>query len=683
MLTKEQDFRLTVAGPLWLALITYPVVLAMFYSRTSEMDSVNFLAIANAACACLAIYVMAITSRIVPIFNTRITAGLNKLLTAALPPFIAASFGYMSANRWASSLPVQLFFAILGVMFLPPIIAGGLMESVFQLIRLCIINPLKWLFNVPKKEQSAAAPAYSNELRKGTAESAQVPTNPEEDNALKAYDVEHPSTTLDSLAGMAEFKAEVERFILPFRTYHSDQGPVSDTNGMLFTGPAGNGKTHMAEVVAGELKLPLIKVSGQDIQSRFINQSGEQVKALFAQARNQPCVLFIDELDSLGQSRAASNGHKEDNKVVTALLTEIVAIRKHRVLLIAATNYPEMLDAALIRDGRFDARIDVPYPDYEARVAILNGMLKKFGVTSDGATVDHVARLWERRSVAFIESTVKRVRNAVADGVATIQDFKLASREASRKNSNILKTGAKLSEIALTSEVRREANSLVYRLRNWEEIAEKGGEPPSGVLLYGPPGTGKTNFGRALARELEYWHMFEVNATDVLHDPRKFRDVVELAANHRPAIIFIDEADELLRDRTYSNAAGATNEILKAMDGMMGKVPEIVFMAATNNAEVIDGAALRGGRFGEKIFMGPLSGADLVAFLEKDFKSKDKVTFDADLTPSSLAARVKEATPADILGILRKAINYTFANDGSMRPVTMMDIDRAILSTNL
>jgi transitional endoplasmic reticulum ATPase len=188
---------------------------------------------------------------------------------------------------------------------------------------------------------------------------------------------------------------------------------------------------------------------------------------------------------------------------------------------------------------------------------------------------------------------------------------------------------------------------------------------------------------RALARELEYWHVFEVNASDVLQNPRKFRDTVELAANHRPAIIFLDEADELLRERVHSNSASATNEILKCMDGMMGKIPEIVFMAATNNAELMDAAALRGGRFSEKIYMGRLTGRDLVDFLEKDFASKTKVQFAANLTPELLATRLKEAAPSDAIGILRKAINYTFGQSGEVRSVCMEDIDKAIVSMQL
>ena len=494
-----------------------------------------------------------------------------------------------------------------------------------------------------------------------------------------------PTRGLDSMAGMADLKNQLAAALQGFRQYPA-RGQVSDRNGLLLSGPPGNGKTAFAEAIAGELGLPFVKLGCQDLLRKWVNESPAVIKDLFRQASEQPCVIFFDEFDGVAMSRGNSYMSVEDRKTVTALLSEIDGARKKHIVLIAATNYVDQLDTAIIRDGRFDFRIEIPYPDQEARTAILRGLLNKFSVKSEDATIGYVAELWVRRSVAFIESTVKRLRDngkGTKGSVASVEDFKLASREASRRASAIPNAGAKLSEIALTSDVRRETDSLLYRLRHWEEIAERGGEPPSGVLLYGPPGTGKTNLVRALARELEYWHVFEVNASDVLQDPRKFRDIMDLAANHRPAIVFIDEADELLRERTHSNAATATNEILKAMDGMMGKIPEIVFMAATNNPELIDGAALRGGRFAEKIFMGRLTGEDLVAFLEKDFTSKKRVKFAADLTPRSLAEKLIQTAPSDALGLLRKAINYTFDQGGEARPVCMADMDRAIQAMQL
>lgn len=488
-----------------------------------------------------------------------------------------------------------------------------------------------------------------------------------------------PTLNLEKLAGMAELKSELNSAIQGFRTY-AKGGRISDRNGILLSGPPGNGKTTFALAIAGELGLPMFKLSCQDLTSKWLNESPGMIKELFRQAGELPCVVFFDEFDGVGMSRGDDNQHSENRKTVTALLAEIDSARSRHIVLIAATNFVEQMDPALIRDGRFDFRIEIPYPDAMARLAIVRGLANKFNVTTPPDVTERVAQLWERRSVAFMEATVKRVRDQSTNDrqIATIDDFKRAARDASRRASAIPKEGKRLSEVALTSEVRREANSLVYRLRNWEELERRGGEPPSGVLLYGPPGTGKTSFVRALARELGDWHVFEVNTAEILQNPRKFKDVMELANHHRPAIIFLDEADELLRDRAYSSSVTATNEILKAMDGMLGKVPEVVFMAATNNTNAIDEAAMRGGRFGEKIYMGPLEWDDLLRFLELEFQARANVRFADDLTPARLTARLQSAAPADVLGLLRKAINYTFDQSDAGRPVCMDDIDRAL-----
>lgn len=266
---------------------------------------------------------------------------------------------------------------------------------------------------------------------------------------------------------------------------------------------------------------------------------------------------------------------------------------------------------------------------------------------------------------------------------AQSSDFKAAARESSRRASNIPREGSKLSEISLPNSVRMEAESLVYRLKHWEDIAEKGGAAPSGVLLYGPPGTGKTNLARAIARELGDWHIFEVNTPEVLQNPSKFKEVVEMAATHRPAIVFIDEADDLLKERLNSPTASATNEILKSMDGMLGRVPEVVFMAATNNVEAMDAAALRGGRFAEKIYMGRLSGQDLMEFLNKTLTSMNKVSFGEDVTPETLSDFLQESTPADILTVLTKAVNYTLTGERAMQKVEMRHIILAYEATQI
>lgn len=684
--SSPATFRLTVILPWVMAIAIYLFMVASYENVLKDVteETVNFTL--NAVTFLLLTYTTLLSSLMYGwVEKTPLAVRIAVRIVLGLTPLVLAGFcGAIATTRGTTPGPFihgLILSSALVLPFILTMLTGALLLFFTQSL---ILKPIWWLMGSPAhKEMSPPIPSTAG------MEQAPVQQNADstEPTAEKyTFDWKTPKAGLDSLAGMTEFKAELASYLKPYREYASGKGAIADTNGILLSGPPGNGKTTIAEVIAGELGLPFVKIGGMDLTSKWVNESPAVIKELFRQALEKPCVLFFDEFDSVAVNRGSSNTHGEDRKVVNSLLASIDSARKSRVVLIAATNYIEQIDSAIARDGRFDYRIEVPFPDQEAREAILRGLLKKFSVNAEDATLHHVAQLWVRRSIAFIESTVKRLRDngkGIKGGIASVEDFKQASRQASRRASAIPNAGAKLSQIALTADVRRESDSLVYRLRNWEQIAERGGEPPSGVLLYGPPGTGKTNFVRALARELEYWHVFEVNAADVLQDPRKFRDTMDLAANHRPAIVFIDEADELLRDRTHSAAASATNEILKSMDGMMGKIPEIVFMAATNNPEIIDGAALRGGRFAEKIFMGRLTGDDLVAFLEKDFASKTKVQFANDLTPRALAERLGEAAPSDALGLLRKAINYTFGHDGVARSVDMSDIERAIISTQI
>lgn len=532
----------------------------------------------------------------------------------------------------------------------------------------------------PQSAETAAvkppAPAASSASAPPTADAnspAPAPQAAEVFRCERAY----PRSGLDALAGMAELKAEIRSAIQGFRSYAS-AGAVTDRNGILLSGPPGNGKTAMATAIAGELGLPLIKLGVQDLTSKWLNDSPGIIRDVFSEAGRAPTVLFLDEFDAVGTRRDRDNSPNEDRKVVNALLAEIDKARDKPIVLIAATNFPDDLDAALIRDGRFDFRIEIPYPDCEARLAVLTGLMRKFGLKAAPSTLQQVARLWERRSISFIEATVKRLRDEGRGAVlpATAADFKRAARAASRRAGAIPAEGERLSELALAAGVRAKASSLLARLRHWEDVAAQGGEPPTGLLLSGPPGTGKTSFVRALARELGDWHVFEVSAAEVLAQPRKFREVVELAATHRPAFVFLDEADELLRDRRRSYNVTITNEILKAMDGLMGKVPEVVFVAATNNIEAMDPAALRGGRFGERIDMPRLRGADLVAFLDKLLAQRSQVRRARDVTAATLAREFDEIAPADALAVFSQAVNRTYTEQGT-RPITLHDIRRA------
>lgn len=496
-----------------------------------------------------------------------------------------------------------------------------------------------------------------------------------EPQAPQATLATRPRRSFADIGGMRDLKATILDAIEPFRRYASPKASPHDANGILLSGPPGNGKSLVAEAIAGELGFAFIKPSVADLTSKWINQGAEEVRKVFDEAiAAQPSVLFLDEFDAVARDRASGSAHAEDHKVVDTLLTEIDRIRRHRVVLIAATNHPDLLDKAITRDGRFDFRIEVPNPDLEARIEILRALSGKHGISVSQATVEKVAARMQNRSAAFIEGVVRRVRDAAAgDRTADLAAFKLADRATSRNASLIPASGDKLSNLYLPEAVAAQVRSITERLQNWEAIADQGGTPPKGVLFYGPPGTGKTNLTRAIARELGDWHLLNVNASEILADPRKFKAITEKASQHRPCIVFIDEADELLKERPYSANAAATNEILIAIDGAQAATPEVVFFAATNNLEVIDAAAKRGGRFEERVYLGRYSGVDLENLLARNLASRPACAMDSDVTPKAIADALGECAPADAIALLNRAINSTFVGD-RRRPLTLRDI---------
>lgn len=544
-----------------------------------------------------------------------------------------------------------------------------------------------------RREEQPGQPAPPPELESSAASAPPPAAAAGHGQAHGAnFDVSLPTRNLSSIAGMTALKAELEPVLAKFRPWagaHTNpNGPKPepvDRNGILFTGPPGNGKSTMAEAIAGELKLPLLRIGVQDLTSKWLNESSEKIAAVVSEAiAIAPCVLFIDEIDAIAPRRDGYGAHQENNKGVNTLLQQIDRLRKKCVLLIAATNYLENMDPAVVRDGRFDFRIEIPWPDEEARYGIFTALAAQHGVAMAETVARKCAHRWERRSAAFIENVVKRLRDmpgALSEG-ATAAMVRQADRAVSKRAGNLPRAGAKLSELQLLPDVRRQADSIINRLAHWDEIADQGGTPPRGILLYGPPGTGKTHLVSAMARELGEWHVFEVRTSEIMADPRSFSKVIDLASTHRPAFIFIDEADDLLKDRSTSFNATATNEILKAIDGTMGAIPEVVFVAATNNPDAIDAAAKRSGRFSEKLFLDLFRGDDLVVFIRHHLERHgDRLQLDQGISPEAIAAILGAAGPADVVGVLNTAVNATFdgtAGAGKRRAVTLDDIQRAV-----
>ena len=191
------------------------------------------------------------------------------------------------------------------------------------------------------------------------------------------------------VAGVDEAKEELQE-IVAFLKDPATHGRLGARipKGILLVGPPGTGKTLLARAVAGEAGVPFFSISGSEFVEMFVGVGAARVRDLFAQARaSAPCIIFIDELDALGRARGISGlsgGHDEKEQTLNQLLSELDGFDPTiGVVLLAATNRPEVLDPALLRAGRFDRQISVDRPDKNGRVAILGVHLKKIRLAAD------------------------------------------------------------------------------------------------------------------------------------------------------------------------------------------------------------------------------------------------------------------------------------------------------------
>ncbi|PMR75952.1 ATP-dependent zinc metalloprotease FtsH [Billgrantia endophytica] len=195
-------------------------------------------------------------------------------------------------------------------------------------------------------------------------------------------------TTFADVAGCDEAKEEVEELVDFLRDPSKFQrlgGTIP--RGVLMVGPPGTGKTLLAKSIAGEAKVPFFSISGSDFVEMFVGVGASRVRDMFEQAKKQaPCIIFIDEIDAVGRSRGAGmgGGNDEREQTLNQLLVEMDGFEANEgVIVIAATNRPDVLDPALLRPGRFDRQVVVPLPDIRGREHILNVHLRKVPLADD------------------------------------------------------------------------------------------------------------------------------------------------------------------------------------------------------------------------------------------------------------------------------------------------------------
>ena len=236
---------------------------------------------------------------------------------------------------------------------------------------------------------------------------------------------EGTKTTFNDVAGLTEEKEEVKELIDFLRSPKKFQSMGARIpKGVLLVGPPGTGKTLLARAVAGEAKVPFYYISGSDFVELFVGIGAARVRDMFKQAKmNAPCLIFIDEIDAVGRQRGTGlgGGHDEREQTLNQLLTEMDGFGPHEgIIVIAATNRPDVLDPALLRPGRFDRQVTVGLPDKQAREEILKVHAKNKTLDKN-ITLEYLAKRTPGFSGADLENllneaallTVRRNKKAI------------------------------------------------------------------------------------------------------------------------------------------------------------------------------------------------------------------------------------------------------------------------------
>ena len=260
--------------------------------------------------------------------------------------------------------------------------------------------------------------------------------------------------TFADVAGIEEAKEEVSElvdFLKDPSKYNKLGGKVPC--GVLLLGSPGTGKTLLAKAVAGEAKVPFFSISGSDFVEMFVGVGASRVRDLFENAKkNAPCIIFIDEIDAVGRHRGAGigGGHDEREHTLNQLLVEMDGfVGKEGIIIIAATNRPDVLDPALLRPGRFDRQVTVPLPDIRGREQILSVHMKKVPLAND---VDVV--VLARGTPGFSGADLANLVNEAALFAARNNKKKVGNEEFGRARDKIL-MGTERKSMVMSEEEKR------------------------------------------------------------------------------------------------------------------------------------------------------------------------------------------------------------------------------------
>ncbi|ORY96841.1 P-loop containing nucleoside triphosphate hydrolase protein [Syncephalastrum racemosum] len=436
----------------------------------------------------------------------------------------------------------------------------------------------------------------------------------------------------DAIGGLAE-QVHIVRDMVETSLKNPDlfrQYGLRPPRGVLLFGPPGTGKTLIARVVAQEVGAHVIVVNGPEVLSKFYGETEKRIRDIFAEAAERaPTIIFIDEIDALCPKRDQAPSELE-KRVVATLLTLMDGAseqqRPDRVVVLAATNRPNALDEALRRPGRFDREVEIGIPNSDARLSILQAVMRNIPHQISPAELKSLAD----RSHGYVgadlaavcrEAGLKCIKRCAREkdsvdlrvNFADMTEAMGGIRPSAMREILLEVPKVHWTDIGGQEDIKqRLKESVEWPLQHPEAFERLGIRPPKGILLYGPPGCSKTLMAKALATEAGS-NFIAVKGPELFskwvgESEKAVREVFRKARAASPSIVFFDEIDALTVKRGGDGGTSVSDrvlsQLLNEMDGIEALV-NVTVVAATNRPDIIDEALLRPGRIDRILYVGP------------------------------------------------------------------------------
>lgn len=461
---------------------------------------------------------------------------------------------------------------------------------------------------------------------------------------------------------------------------------VPTPKGVLLHGPPGCGKSLISNALIEETGAHVVIINGPEIMARKGGESESNLRQAFEDAiANAPSIIFMDELDSIAPKRDQAQGETE-KRVVSQLLTLMDSLKSSsNVMVIGATNRPNVIESALRRPGRFDREIEVVIPDEEGRHEILKIKTKDMKLSSNvdifqiardthGYVGADIQQLTLEAALQCIRSNIGSMDVESDDPIPDdVLDMLEVTNEhfihalsvcdpSTLRDNKVEVPNVKWADIGGLEETKRELQEMVrYPIEHRHLFERFGMQASRGVLFYGPPGCGKTLMAKAIANECGA-NFISVKGPELLNmwfggSEANVRNLFDKARAASPCILFFDEMDSIARARGAGGGGSSEtsdrviNQILSEIDGM-GSGKTLFIIGATNRPDILDPGIMRPGRLDQLIYIPLPDRESRVAIFKANLR---KSPIADDISMEQLADVTEGFSGADITEICQRA----------------------------